>query len=92
MRETTKEEALNRLRSVSGHLNAVVRMVEREAYCVDIIKQILAVQGALNKVSSIILESHLQTCVTTAIRGENPAERERVIGELMEIFEMSRRI
>jgi len=92
MRETTKEEALNRLRSVSGHLNAVVRMVEREAYCVDIIKQILAVQGALNKVSSIILESHLQTCVTTAIRGEDPGERERVIGELMEIFEMSRRI
>ena len=62
-------------------------MVEEDAYCIDVIKQSIAVQGALEKVNGIILENHLQTCVSTAIRGEEPQERERVIGELLEVFE-----
>jgi DNA-binding FrmR family transcriptional regulator len=47
----------------------------------------MAVQRALEKVNGIILENHLQTCVTTAIRGEEAEERERVIGELLDVFE-----
>ena len=62
-------------------------MVEEDAYCIDVIKQSIAVQRALEKVNGIILENHIQTCVSTAIRGEEPQERERVIGELLEVFE-----
>jgi hypothetical protein len=57
-------------------------MVEEDAYCIDIVTQINAIQAALQKVSSTILDRHLHTCVTTAIRGDDPAERERVISEL----------
>jgi len=62
-------------------------MVEEDAYCIDVIKQAIAVQRALERVNGIMLENHLQTCVSTAIRGEDAQERERVIGELLEVFE-----
>ena len=62
-------------------------MVEDDAYCIDILKQTQAIQRALDKFNSIILENHLNGCVTTAIRGENPQERERVVTELLQVFE-----
>jgi len=80
------EETLKRLKIVAGHMGGVIRMVEEGAYCIDIIRQIQAVQAALNKVSAGILEDHLNSCVTTAIRGENPAERERVMREITDVF------
>jgi DNA-binding FrmR family transcriptional regulator len=78
---------LNRLKSVEGHLRGVIRMVEEDAYCMDVIKQLQAIQGAIGRVNALVLQDHLQTCVTTAIRGDEPAERERVIGELLALFE-----
>lgn len=86
------EDALKRLRIVEGHLKGVIRMVEEDAYCIDIIRQIQAVQAALNKVSTQILESHLNSCVTTAIRGEDPAERERVMKEITDVFETATKV
>ena len=82
-----KQEIVNRLKSIEGHVRGVQRMVDEGAYCIDVINQNLAVQRALEKVNSLILERHLQTCVTTAIQGDNPAERERVIAEILSVFE-----
>jgi DNA-binding FrmR family transcriptional regulator len=81
------ETALNRLKSVEGHVHGIVRMVEDEAYCIDVIRQIQAVQAALNKVSTIILEEHLNSCLATAVRGDDPDERERVLSEVASVFE-----
>lgn len=83
------ENTLRRLKTVEGHLRGVIRMVEEDAYCIDVIRQIQAVEAALNKVSARILENHLNSCVTTAIRGSDPNERERVLHEISEVFEMS---
>ena len=83
---------LRRLKTVEGHLRGVIRMVEQEAYCIDVIRQIQAVESALKKVSSQILESHLNSCVTTAIRGNDLQERERVLHEIAEVFEMSSKV
>jgi DNA-binding FrmR family transcriptional regulator len=87
MDSTTKKQVINRLRSVEGHVRGIERMVEEDSYCIDVIKQAIAVQRALERVNGIMLENHLQTCVTTAIRSEEAQERERVIGELLEVFE-----
>jgi len=46
-------------------------MVEEEAYCIDVIRQIQAVQAALNKISAMILEEHLNSCLITAVRGDD---------------------
>jgi DNA-binding FrmR family transcriptional regulator len=86
------DETLKRLKIAAGHMGGVIRMVEQDAYCIDVIRQIQAVQAALNKVSAGILEDHLNSCVTTAIRGENPAERERVMREITDVFESATKV
>jgi DNA-binding FrmR family transcriptional regulator len=92
MNEANKKEILNRLKSVEGHVRGILRMVDEDQYCIDIIKQTMAVQRALDKVNGLILENHLNTCVTTAIQGDNPAERQRVIHELLDVFETTRKL
>jgi len=81
-----QEQTVNRLKTIEGHMRGVIRMVEDDAYCIDIIRQIQAVQAALNKVSTGILEDHLNSCVTTAIKGDDPGERERVLKEITDVF------
>ncbi len=92
MDDSTKTSVSRRLASTSGHIKGIKRMVDEDAYCIDVIQQIQAVQAALNKVSGLILDSHLRSCVTTAIRGDDPAERERVLEEVTSVFEMSSKI
>lgn len=84
--------ALRRLKTIEGHLKGVIRMVEEDAYCIDVIRQIQAVEAALSKVSSQILENHLNSCVITAIQGDDPGERQRVLKEITEVFEMSNKV
>jgi len=82
------EDVLKRLKNITGQIRGLETMVENEAYCIDVIRQIHAVQSALEKVSGIILDEHLHSCLLTAVRGENPDERERVLNEIVDVFEM----
>ncbi len=59
MDEKTRQEAIHRLKSIAGHVNGIVRMLEEDRYCIDVIKQIQATQTALARVSESILEAHL---------------------------------
>jgi DNA-binding FrmR family transcriptional regulator len=86
------DSTIRRLKTVEGHLRGVIRMVEEDAYCIDVIRQIQAIEAALNKVSSLILEDHLNSCVITAIQGNDKKERERVLKEISEVFEMSTKV
>jgi DNA-binding FrmR family transcriptional regulator len=86
------QNTLRRLKTIEGHLRGVIRMVEEDAYCIDVIRQIQAVDAALNKVSTRILENHLNSCVIEAIKGDNPKEREKVVKEIAEVFEMSAKV
>jgi DNA-binding FrmR family transcriptional regulator len=90
--ENHHQDLVNRARSIQGHMGAVVRMLEEDAYCIDIIKQTQAVEKALDKLNALILERHLHSCVTTAIRSNKPKERERVIHELLDVFETTSKI
>jgi DNA-binding FrmR family transcriptional regulator len=86
------KDTLRRLKTIEGHLKGVIRMVDEDAYCIDVIRQIQAVEAALNKVSANILDNHLNSCVITAIKGNNPKERERVLKEITDVFEMSAKV
>ena len=86
------ESALRRLKTVEGHIRGIQRMIEEDAYCIDVIRQIQAIEAALNKVSTRILEGHLNSCVITAVQGEDQSERERVLREITEVFEMSTKV
>lgn len=92
MDEATKKAVARRLASAAGHIKGIERMVEEDTYCIDVIKQVQAVQAALNKVSALILDNHLRTCVTSAIQGDDPREREAVLQEVTSVFDMANKI
>ena len=75
-----KEEAALRLKVAAGHLEGVRRMVDEDRYCVDLMKQLSAVQGTLQRVQRILLRNHLSSCVSTAIKD---GMGEAIIDELM---------
>ena len=86
------EEALHRLKNVEGHIRGIEKMIEDDKYCIDVIRQIQAVQAALNKITTMILDEHLNSCLITAVRGDDPDERERVLREITDIFEAATRV
>ncbi|MEK7168376.1 MAG: metal-sensitive transcriptional regulator [Patescibacteria group bacterium] len=74
---------LHRLKIAKGHLEKVIKMVEEDEYCIDIVHQLLAIQSALKNVDEIVLENHLKSCVADSIkRGES----EEAIKEVMEVL------
>jgi DNA-binding FrmR family transcriptional regulator len=86
-----RQDVVQRLKIAEGHLRGIQRMLDEDAYCIDVIRQIQAVQASLNKISAQLLDNHLNSCVITAVRGEDPSERERVLKEISSVFEASSR-
>lgn len=80
--DDTRQDALLRLKNAKGHLEGILKMLEDESiYCVDVLKQIKAVQGALSKVNSNVLRSHIHDHVATAAQRGDTKE---IVDELME--------
>ena len=84
--EETKTKVLGRLRRIEGQVQGLQRMVDNEAYCVDILMQIAAVQGALEQVEKLLLGRHVESCVADAIRSGSRSERQQKIDELLDVF------
>ena len=91
MRDADRQDALRRLKSVAGHVHGVLRMVEADKYCIDVIRQIEAIEQALHGVKRRLLAGHLESCVTRAIRSRSLRDRDRVLGELLEVYDTERR-
>jgi DNA-binding FrmR family transcriptional regulator len=81
MKPEHKNSALNRLKTVRGHLDGVIAMVDDERYCPDIMKQVSALQGSLEKVNRVLLQNHVETCVMHAVEEGRSGQ---VVDELME--------
>ena len=77
---------------VEGHIRGVQRMVEEDSYCIDTIRQIHAIQSALNKISINILDNHLNSCLISAVRGDDPQEQDRVLKEIIDVFEAATKV
>lgn len=82
----TKKKALNKLKTARGQIDGIVNMLEEERYCVDISTQILSVIGLLKKANIDILNSHIRSCVTTAIL-ESEEQGEEKIEEIINIID-----
>jgi len=82
----TKVKALGRLRRIEGQVQGIQRMVEEEKYCVDILLQLTAVEGAVEQVQRLLLGSHIESCVADAIRSGSTRDRQRKVDELLEVF------
>jgi len=77
-----------RLASIEGHIKGIRKMVQDDAYCVDVVKQTFAVERALQKFEAELLRGHLTTCVPT---GFKQGRNEKMIEELSELFALARK-
>jgi DNA-binding FrmR family transcriptional regulator len=82
-----QKAVVNRLKTARGHLDAVLRMVEGNGYCPEIMKQLSAVQGSLERASRIVLRNHLETCVEAGMQAGRSGA---LIDELMEALRYDR--
>ena len=87
MKAEHRRSVLNRLKTSRGHLDGIIRMVEEDAYCPDLMKQLSAVQGSLERSSRIVLRNHLETCVAAAMAAGRTDE---IVDELMEALRYDR--
>ncbi len=81
MKAEHQSAVLRRLKNARGHLDGVIRMVEDDTYCPDVMKQLSAVQGAVQGANRLMLRNHLETCVAAAMQAGRTGE---IVDELME--------
>ncbi|MGA9603133.1 MAG: metal-sensitive transcriptional regulator [Methyloceanibacter sp.] len=86
MRSDAKESALKRLQRIEGQVRGLIRMVEEDRYCIDVVTQISAARAALRKVEEEVLHDHVAHCVENAISSGDKAEQRRKVAELMEVL------
>ena len=84
--DETKGKAQGRLRRIEGQVQGLQRMIASDAYCVDILLQVSAVQGALEQVQKLLLGRHIESCVADALRSGSRTERRRKVDELLDVF------
>lgn len=80
--ESEYRDLIHRLSRIEGQVRGIRGMVEREAYCTDIIIQVAAVSAALNSFNRVLLENHIKTCVTRDIK----EGKEETVGELVDLL------
>jgi DNA-binding FrmR family transcriptional regulator len=92
MEAEARDEALRRLRSIEGHIRGIQRMLDADSSCVDLIRQMLAIKRALDRVSQLLVSSHLRSYMVEDASAAVPTERERAIEELLDILDLSGRL
>jgi DNA-binding FrmR family transcriptional regulator len=84
-----KTDVLNRLKTVRGVTDGIIKMVDDDAYCVDVIKQISAARASLDKVARLLLEKHFSSCFVDAVRA---GKTDAAVAELMETLNFHREL
>lgn len=87
--DTHQRSVVNRLKTARGHINGIITIVEDDAYCPDVMKQLSAVQGLLEGASRLMLRRHLETCVAKAMQEGRTAE---IVDELMETLKFDKHV
>lgn len=84
MHKATRDSVTNRLKRIEGQVGGLVRMIEDDRYCVDVLTQINAVRAALHKVEAEILRDHVSHCVAGAFSSGDAVEQRHKVEELVE--------
>lgn len=82
------EKVSRRLSIIRGQVEGIIKMINKGEYCIDVINQSRAIQKSLKSLDRLVLEKHFKTCVTEILRSHNQKERERIIKELLSIYEI----
>lgn len=90
--QTSHDEQLIFLKKIEGQIRGIQRMIEEERYCVDIMTQIHSIIGALYRVENEIFKKHIDGCVVNALRSKSQREKEKKIGEVVELISRFRKM
>ncbi len=82
----TRAAAARRLKRIEGQVRGIEKMVDEGRYCPDILTQLASVHAALRGVGKLLMRSHLQHCVTDALRSGDPVAAERTYDEVMDLM------
>ena len=86
MAHATHQDTIPRLKRIEGQVRGIIRMVEEERYCMDILVQLQAIKAALGKVETEMLKQHAAHCVEDAIRSGDAAEQRQKFTELVDLM------
>lgn len=89
MIEPYKSKATTSIKKAVGQLNKALKMIDEGKYCIDIVQQVLAVQGLIKSTQSSLLQNHFNTCFKDAVSTKNKQREQEMIEELMKIFGIS---
>lgn len=84
----SREKIERRLKIIAGQVRGLQEMVEKDAYCIDIITQTSAVKQALTVIEDLLMESHLSTCVIKQIKG---GKEEKAVAEILKVYRLKRK-
>lgn len=86
-----QEKTVKRLARIEGQIRGVVKMIESDRYCIDVLQQLRAVQAALSKVEDAVLKDHAATCVQRAIASGDPEDQRAKFNELVDLVSRVKR-
>lgn len=87
MKLDTKKQLQNRLRRIEGQVRGLQKMIEDDAYCIDVITQTSAVKRALSSVEDLLLEGHLAGCVVTQMK---QGQHSKATQEILKVYSLKR--
>ena len=88
MKQESQKRAVHRTKILQGQLEGLRKMIESEEYCMDILTQSLAIQRSLGSLNKLVLQSHLQTCVSRQLNSTDEQEQQQAIDELLKLYEL----
>ncbi|HET8920441.1 MAG TPA: metal-sensitive transcriptional regulator [Xanthobacteraceae bacterium] len=91
MRKDIKESSRKRLNRIEGQVRGLVRMIEEDRYCIDVVTQISAVRAALRRAEEEILADHVAHCVEDAIASGTKTDQRHKVAELIDVISRSNR-
>ncbi len=89
MRLDIKKRSNHRSKIIEGQIKGLQKMIDNEAYCMDILTQSLAIQKSLASLNKLILENHITTHITDMLRSGKEAEQAKALEELMSLYELN---
>lgn len=84
--EKEYKDLLNRLKRIEGQVRGVEKMVEKDAYCVDILTQVSAITAALNSFNKVLMADHIRTCVASDIREGKDETIDELVAALQKLM------
>lgn len=84
--ESEKKDLMNRLKRIEGQVRGVEGMLEKDAYCTDILIQVSAITSALNSFNKVLLANHVKSCVADNIRAGNDEVIDELVGTLQKLM------